>query len=78
MMNQYATNNNFSRSKEHDAECSIAYQAGYNHGLKGNKGLPRTMLLEGGVFVSRNSCCSAGVDLRLGHRAGLNVFLSGN
>jgi hypothetical protein len=48
---------------------------GYHHGLKGNKGLPRTLMIEG-VFISRNSCSGAGVDLRLGHAQGYKQFLA--
>jgi hypothetical protein len=75
MMNQYATNNNSSQSAAHELNCSLAHAVGYDHGLRGNKGLPRTMLVNG-LFLSRNSICGAGVDLRIGHKAGYAAYLA--
>jgi hypothetical protein len=74
-MNQYATNNNPSRSAVHESACSVAYTAGFDHGIRGNKGLPRTMTVND-VFINRNSICSSGVDLRLGHKRGYAAYLA--
>jgi len=74
-MNQYSINNNPSRSAVHESACSVAYAAGYDHGIRGNKGLPRTMMVNG-LFFNRNSICSAGVDLRSGHKQGYAAYLA--
>jgi hypothetical protein len=74
-MNQYAVNNNPSRSAVHESACSVAYAAGYDHGIRGNKGLPRTMMV-GDVFINRNSVAGSGVELRDGHRQGYAAYLA--
>jgi hypothetical protein len=74
-MNQYATNNNPSRSAVHESACSVAYAAGFDHGIRGNKGLPRTMTVND-IFISRNSVAGSGVELRSGHRRGYEEFLA--
>ena len=74
-MNQYATNNNPSRSAVHESACSVAYAWGRNHGLNGNKGLPRSVTIDG-LFINRNSICSHGTDMRLGHKAGYAAYLA--
>jgi hypothetical protein len=73
-MTEYASTYSPSRSAESEAACSVAESVGYDHGLRGNKGLPRTMTVNG-LFFNRNSICAAGVDLRIGHKRGYAEFL---
>jgi hypothetical protein len=68
-MSQYASTYSPSESKEYESACSVAEAVGYAHGLRGNKGLPRTMMVNG-LFLTRNSICGAGVDLRIGFLKG--------
>lgn len=71
---QYASTYGPSQSAESISACSVAEAVGYDYGLRGNKGLPRTMMVNG-LFLSRNSICGAGVDLRIGHKRGYAKFL---
>lgn len=74
-MSQYASTHSPSVAPEYDAACSAAEAVGYDHGLRGNKGLPRTMMVNG-LFLNRNSVCGSGVELRLGHKRGYAEYLA--
>lgn len=74
-MSQYASTHSPSVAPEYEAACSVAEAAGFDHGIRGNKGLPRTMTVNG-LFFNRNSICSAGVDLRSGHKMGYAAYLA--
>lgn len=55
-----------------------AYREGFEWGLAGNKACPVRCMVGNVSIRPRRDCAGAGVDYRLGHRAGYTAFLSAN